>query len=135
MRYYKDDFLHLKQMIEKEQSITVKFSKFEETENGVNVSLTSEERGAKDRFFQVELRFRGDTLRVAWLFLIHTHKGTGTKILKWLIDYCKCKGIANFEVWCVENTNIAMKNLCHKLGLHVCRNEDERLDYSIHLSI
>lgn len=135
MKYCKDDFLPLKQLIEKEQSILVKFSKFEKTENGVNISLSSEEKGAEDRVFQVELRFRGDTLRVAWLYLIHTHKGTGTKILKWLIDYSKSKGIANFEVWSVENTNNAMKNLCHKLGLHVCRNENERSDYSIHLSI
>lgn len=135
MKYCKDDFLPLKQMIEKEQSISVKFSKFEETENGVNISLTSEEMGAKNSFFQVELRFRGDTLRVAWLYLIHTHKGTGTKILRWLIDYCKRKNVANFEVWSVENANIVMKKLCHKLGLQVSRSEGERSDYSIHLSL
>jgi GNAT superfamily N-acetyltransferase len=134
MKYCKAEFLSLKQMIEKEQSIPVKFSKFIETENGVNISFISEESGDKDRFFQVELRFRGDTLRVAWLYLIRTHKGTGTKILTWLIDYCKSKGIANFEVWSVENTNIAMKKLCNKLGLHVCRNEDERSDYFIQIS-
>ncbi|WP_434306009.1 GNAT family N-acetyltransferase [Clostridium botulinum] len=70
---------------------------------------------------------------ISWLYLLHTERGTGTKILKWFIDYCERNNIKEIRIQNIEKQNKAMRKLCEKFGFEEIEENENFSNYILHL--
>ncbi len=65
------------------------------------------------------------------LYLNVRSKGLGTKIIKWLINYCISENIDKILIRCVEKNNIIMNALAKKFGFTVSKEDKGYLYYEL----
>lgn len=72
-----------------------------------------------------------DEVALQWLYLNIQNQGIGTKIVEWLIDYSKFKGIRKMSIRLVEEDNKSMVTLAGKFGFEVSKMQGSSLNYEL----
>jgi len=74
-----------------------------------------------------------DEVKLRLLYLNVRSKGLGTKIIRWLIDYCVSENINKLSIRTVEKNNIIMKALARKFAFKVNKENDGYLNFELEL--
>ncbi|NFD04998.1 GNAT family N-acetyltransferase [Clostridium botulinum] len=95
--------------------------------------VNSEGSPASDASARPTIAFKvfDDEIALQWLYLNTRNQGLGTKIIQWLIDYCKVKGISKMSIRLVEEDNKSMMTLAEKFGFQIRRKRGSSLNYEL----
>lgn len=74
-----------------------------------------------------------DEVAIKWIYLNVQNKGLGTKIIQWLITYCRQNNIKRISIRLVDEGNDNMIYLAEKLGFKVIGKRNTSLDYGLFL--
>ncbi|MZP31035.1 hypothetical protein GTO91_15055 [Heliobacterium undosum] len=124
------DFLPLKEMIEKEQEIQTILKK---SENNIYIVPLKEATNSSN-FLQITFRINEETLVLSWLYLLHENKGTGSRIIEWLINYCTMNNLNIFKIVNVERNKKGMRELCKKYNFFEIKCKEEFSDYYLYIT-
>ncbi|WP_102400480.1 hypothetical protein [Haloimpatiens massiliensis] len=113
------DFISLQKLIEMEQNIKIQKLKLES--NSSSITIKPDERLYKEdindnKFLRVIFRINNDEIIISWFYLLEESKGTGTKIVKWFIDYCISNNYKALKIVNVKYDKIKMISLCEKFN-------------------
>ncbi|MEO1815349.1 MAG: hypothetical protein ABGU93_07170 [Acetobacterium sp.] len=76
--------------------------------------------------FQIDFRVKENEFRLALLYLIKRNTGTGSKIIDWILNYCRTKKIDSLLIANISAEKKEMIKLCKKYNgswENVCKCE------------
>lgn len=77
-----------------------------------------------ENFTQINFRVTDDKLTILWFYLMIQNKGIGSKVMKWLIEFCMENNITTIEIRNVAKDNEAMKKFLNKFQFEIITTGD-----------
>lgn len=90
------------------------FNSFVITDNGLNTE--------KENFTQINFRIEGNWFIIPWFYLSKQNEGIGSKIMQWVIEFCRKNNITAIEIRGVKQGKEGMKNLLNKFDFFMIKS-------------
>lgn len=85
-------------------------------DNGVNTE--------EEKFTQINFRIEGNTFIISWFYLSKQNQGIGSKIMKWVIEFCVENSINVIEIRSVKQDKEGMKKLLNKFDFKIIKSSE-----------